>query len=145
MSSRCVVSTTKITSASVQTNLNSMFCWPCISTHLCDKNQFDALFILILFRPSTFTCLGHICSPSSGSILHIYNTYELYIHSIPPDDVLQIWPRHVEVEWRNELRTNSASSWFLLHKSKFCFFIEVHVSPNLRSSSVSQLVFKTYS
>jgi hypothetical protein len=27
-----------------------MFCWPCISIHLCNKNQIDAIFILSLFR-----------------------------------------------------------------------------------------------
>ena len=67
--------------------------------HLCNKNQLDALFVLSLFRQSTSTCFGHICSPSSGGILYIYNTYQLlYIYSIPPDDVLQICPKHVEVE-----------------------------------------------
>ena len=31
-----------------------MFCWPCISIHLCNKNQLDALFILswLLARPA---------------------------------------------------------------------------------------------
>jgi hypothetical protein len=42
---------------------------------LCNENQLDALFILSLFRPSTFTCFGHICSPSSGGILYIYNNW----------------------------------------------------------------------
>ena len=37
------------------------------------------------------------------------------MYSIPPDDGLQIWPKHEEVEWRNKLRTNNASSWFSLH------------------------------
>jgi len=107
----------------------------------CNENQLDALFILSLFRQSTSTCFGHICSPSSGGILCIYNdwyvlcflddsvgwpankqstkkhnTYQLlYIYSIPPDDGLQICPKHVEVDCRNKLRINSASSWFLLH------------------------------
>ena len=36
----------------------------------------------------------------------------LYIYSTPPDDGLHICPKHVEVEWRNKLRINSASSWF---------------------------------
>ena len=41
-----------------------------------------------------------------------HNTYQLlYIYSIPPDDGLQICPKHVEVDWRNKLRINSASSW----------------------------------
>jgi len=57
---------------------------------LCNKIQLDALFILSLFRQSTSTCFGHICSPSSGGILYIY--------SIPPDDGLQICPKHVEVD-----------------------------------------------
>ena len=39
------------------------------------RNQLDALFILSLFRQSTSTCFGHICSPSSGGILYIYNTW----------------------------------------------------------------------
>ena len=36
----------------------------------------------------------------------------IHIYSIPPDEGLQICPKHVEVEWRNKLRTNSASIWF---------------------------------
>jgi hypothetical protein len=55
---------------------------------LCNKNQLDALFILILFHQSTSACFWHICSPSSGCL------------------------KHVEVEWQNKLRINSASSWF---------------------------------
>ena len=43
-----------------------MCCWQCISIYLCNENQLDALFILSLFRHSTSTCFGHICSPSSG-------------------------------------------------------------------------------
>ena len=31
------------------------------------------------------------------------------------DDGLQICPKHVEVDWRNKLRLNFASSWFSLH------------------------------
>jgi hypothetical protein len=49
--------------------------------------------------------------------IYIYNTYQLlYIWSIPPDDGLQIWPKHVDVDCRNKLRINSPSSWFLLHR-----------------------------
>jgi len=39
-----------------------LFCWLCISIHLCNKNKLDALFILSLFRQSTSTCFGHIHS-----------------------------------------------------------------------------------
>jgi len=40
----------------------------------------------------------------------------LYIYSIPPGDGLQICPKHVEVDWRNELRINNTWSWFSLHR-----------------------------
>ena len=33
-----------------------------------------------------------------------------------PDDGLQICQKHVEADWWNKLRINSASSWFLLHR-----------------------------
>ena len=83
-------------------------CWPCISIHPCNENQLDALFILSLFRQSTCTCFGYICSPSSGGKLY---RVILYIYSTPPDDGLQIYPKHVEVDRRNKLRINGASSW----------------------------------
>jgi len=41
----------------------------------CNKNQLDAQFLLSLFRQSTSTCFGHICSPLSGSTLYIYNNW----------------------------------------------------------------------
>ena len=41
----------------------------------------------------------------------------IYIYSIPPDYWLQICPKHVEVDWWNKQRINSASSWFLLRSS----------------------------
>jgi len=123
----------------------------------CNENQLDALFILILFLQSISTCFGHICSPSSGGTLYIYNswylcllvdcllarfhpntakrqstkkhnTYQLLcIYSAPPDDGLQICPKHVEVEWRKKLRINSASSWFSLQE-----YIEMHGQQNTK-------------
>jgi hypothetical protein len=94
---------------------------------------------LCLFRQSASTCFRHICSPSSGGILciyiyiyiYIYSTYQLmcvciYIYIIPPDDGLQICPKHVEVDWWNKLRIKSASSWFLLHS-----YIDVHSQQNI--------------
>jgi len=119
-----------------------MFCWPCISTYLCNKNQPDALFILSLFRQSTSTFFGHICSPSSGGIAYICNSWYVLCFSVdcplarPTDSqpksttrthcciytlyVLMmgyICPKHVVVDWRNKLRINSASGWFLLHRT----------------------------
>ena len=120
------------------------FCCPYVSIHSCKENQLDALFTLSIFRQSVSTCFGRIYSPSSGGTPYIYNnwhflfflvdcllswlgtqpgqqstkkhnTYQLYIYSTPPDDGLQICPKHVEVDWRDKARKNSASSWFSLH------------------------------
>jgi hypothetical protein len=58
-----------------------------------------------------------------------HNTYHYlytYIYSIPLDDGQQIYLKHVEVDWRNKLRINNASSWFSLHGQIFShhsFFI----------------------
>jgi hypothetical protein len=46
------------------------------------KNQLDALFILSLFRQTTSTCFGHICSPSSGDVLYIYNNWYVLCFSV---------------------------------------------------------------
>jgi hypothetical protein len=43
---------------------------PTIFVYPCNEYQLDALFIISLFRQSTSTCFGHICSPSSGDILY---------------------------------------------------------------------------
>jgi len=131
-----------ITVLCIGDRLHFMFCWPCISIDPCNENQLDALFIISLFRQSTSTCFKHICSPSSGGTLCMYNnlfvdwvglehpnpanrqstkkhnTYQLlYIYSVPHADGLQICPKHIEVEWR--LRINSASSWFSLHETDY--------------------------
>jgi len=45
---------------------------------MCNENQLDALFILSLFRQSTSTCFGHICSPSSGGILYVYSNWYVF-------------------------------------------------------------------
>ena len=68
-----VVLTVTKTAEETKQHVFYMFCWPCISIYLCNKNQLDVLFILSLFRQSSSTCFGHICSPSSGGILYIYN------------------------------------------------------------------------
>ena len=63
--------------------------------------------------------LQNICCPSSGGISSIPTRptdSELKSTTrtsccISPDDGLQICPKHVDVDWRNKLRINSASSW----------------------------------
>ena len=63
-------------------SLNFMFCWPCLSIDPYNENQLDAPFILSLFRQSTSTCFGHICSPSSGGILYICNNWYVLWFSV---------------------------------------------------------------
>ena len=53
-----------------------------IIIQICNKNQLDALFTLSLFRQSTSTCFGHIGSPSSGGMLHIYNSWYVLSFSV---------------------------------------------------------------
>jgi len=57
--------------------LNFVLCWPYISIHLRNKNKLDAPFIFSLFRQATSTGFGHICSPSSGRIMCVYNKWNL--------------------------------------------------------------------
>ena len=65
-----------------------------------------------------------------------HNTYQLlYIHSVAPDDGLQICPKHVESDWRNKLRINSASSWFSLHGC-----IEMQVNNSLKNCNIFLMV-----
>jgi hypothetical protein len=61
------------------------------------------LFSLLANRQSTKITTHTICC--------IY----IYIYSIPPDDGIQICPKHEEVDSRNKLRINRVSSWFSLH------------------------------
>jgi hypothetical protein len=85
-----------------------------ITSLLCNKNQLE----MDEFHPN----------PANRHSTEKHNTYQLfYIESIPPDDGLQIFPKYVEVDWRNNLRINSASSWFLLHRC-----IEMHGQQNIK-------------
>jgi len=103
-----------------------------------NKNRLDPLFSLSLFHQSTSTCFGHICSLSSGGMLHIYNNWYMLYFS---DDCLlarlQICLKHVEVDWRNKLRINNISSWFLLHR-----YSEMHGEQNIKFRSLQLLTNK---
>ena len=57
--------------------------------HLCNENQLDSLFTLSLFRHSTSTYFGYICSSSSGGILYIYNN--CYVLCFLVDCLLASW------------------------------------------------------
>jgi len=88
--------------------LNCVFCWPCVSIHLCNENQLDALFILSLFCQSTSTCFGHICSPPLGGILYIY--------SIPPDDESIIMRYTLYIQYTSRwCCTNMSETYIYIH------------------------------
>ena len=73
-----------------------------------------------------------VCWPNRQSTKK-HNTYQLlYIYSILPHDGLQTCQKHVEVEWRNKQRINSASSSFSLH------------GPHLRVSEVNMCKDEKY-
>jgi hypothetical protein len=59
----------------INNKLEYLVTWKIYTHCLCNENQLDALFILCLFRQSTSTCFGYICSPSSGGILYIHNNW----------------------------------------------------------------------
>ena len=61
---------------------------------LCNKKQLDALFILSFSHQSTSTCFGHICSPSSGGILYIYNKWHVLCFLVE----LSVGPKHAEID-----------------------------------------------
>ena len=72
--------------------------------------------------------------PTDSQLKNTTRTELLYSYSIPPDDGLQICPRHVEVDWSNKLRINSASSWFSLHRC-----IEMHGQQNMKFNTVTSV------
>jgi hypothetical protein len=82
-------------------SLKFQLVWKLISLHPCFENQLDALFILSLFRHSNSTCFGHICSPSSGGILYIYNNW--YVLCFLFDSLLS------ELSW-NSIPTRTTDS-----------------------------------
>jgi hypothetical protein len=86
---------------------NTCICFLCLSICLCNKNQLDALFILSLFRQSTSTYFGRICSPSSRGTLYIYDNWYVLCF------LVDCWPADQQT---SQLRMNSASSWFLLYR-----------------------------
>jgi len=114
-----------------------MFCWPCILIHLCNKTNLMhcSSSIYFLIQPlhvsgifvahhlevyCLYTTIGMCCTfqltvcwLANRQSTEKHEAYQLlYIYSVPPGDGLQICPKHVEAEWGNKLRINSASSWF---------------------------------
>ena len=111
----------------------------------CNKNQIDTLFILRLFRQSTSTCFGHICGSSSGGVLYIYNNRYVLCFSV--DCLLAGRPakrqstekpntKPTQDDWRNQLRINGASSWFLLHRC-----IDMHGQQNIKYKRTNYIKF----
>jgi hypothetical protein len=86
------------------------------------------LEVYCIYTTISTWCTFHLTACGTDSQNEKHNTYQLYIYSKPPDDGLQICPKHVEVVWRNKLRINSASSGFLLHRC-----IETHGQQNIKN------------
>jgi len=72
-------------------------------------------------------CFSVDCLPTDSQLKGTTRTNFCIYTGIPPDDGLQICPKHVEVDWPNKLRINSASSWFSLHR-----YIEMHGQQNIK-------------
>ena len=71
-----------------------------------------------------------------------HNTYQLlYIYSIPPAGGLQICPKHVEVDWRNKLRINSASSWFSLQTDGSYSFLYTISIAAIWTNGIKKIIF----
>jgi hypothetical protein len=94
-----------------------------ISIYLCNKNQLDA------GRPANRQSTK---KHNTYQLLYIYIYIYIYIYSFPPDDGLQICPKHVQIDWRNKLRINSASSWFSLHRPFYTIIIRQPYSLSIK-------------
>ena len=95
----------------------------CISTDPCNENILDALFILSLFRKSTSTCFGHICSPSSGGILYIYSNWYVMCFSI--DKLTDIYINKIQQD---------ATVCRYLFTAKSLYMFRVSIAPIIRST-----------
>jgi hypothetical protein len=96
---------------------------------LCDYRPYSLRILSMLvealywaWRPNLTTLGIAVWSLNTFNFCHClhrstekHNTYKLsYMYSKSPDDGLQICPKRVEIYCWNELRINSASSWFSL-------------------------------
>ena len=75
---------------------NFMLCLPCISIYSNKETPTWCTIYLQYISSSTSTCFGRIYSSSSGGTPYGYNNkYQLlYPYGVPPDDGLQIRPKH---------------------------------------------------
>ena len=73
------------------------------------------LLCINVMKTNLIHYLSSVCWPTEQQVPIVLYIY-IYIYSLPPDDGLQICPKHVEVDWHNKLRINSASSWFSLYR-----------------------------
>ena len=77
----------------------------------CNENQLDALFILRLFRQSTSVCFGHVCSPSSGGMLYIYNKWYVLCFLV---DCLLVWPPDSQLKNRKHANCCMYTAYLLM-------------------------------
>jgi hypothetical protein len=117
--------------------------------HICIQSSGGILYIYIyIYNKWYVLCFSVDCwSGWDGAVYGVpsqtgqqtvnwkHNTYQLYIYSILPYDGLQICPKYVEADWRNKLRINCASSWFLLQR-----YIEMHGQWNIKVDTCLSLL-----
>jgi hypothetical protein len=72
-----------------------MFGWPYILDYICVINHHDALFILTSFSGHGWKGTFHPGPPTDD--LEEKQYYLPHIHLLPPDDGLQMGPKHVEM------------------------------------------------
>jgi hypothetical protein len=99
--------------------LYSVYCL-CVNVYRTTANQVSTQFQFNNNNNCSYFNLltTMFISLSNFKLLYLqYNTYQLlYIYSECHLMMGNIGPKHVEVEWRNKLRINSASSWFSLQR-----------------------------
>ena len=99
--------------------VSSKFCWHFTvyiqSGILCFVDR--ASRYIYVTKTNLTHYLSSVGQPTNRHSTEKHNTYQLLrIYSVPPYDGLQIRPKNVAVDWRNKLKINSASSWFLQHR-----------------------------
>jgi hypothetical protein len=138
-----------------------IFCWPCISVHLCDKKQLDALFIISLFVSQSLHVSG-IFVAHHREVYCIYTTtgtccaFQLTSVGlqVAGQQIVNWKAQHVPIVvyikytswwwvtnipetcrgWRNKLRINGISSCFLLNRSMSIDCLNSHYC-NVRNCS----------
>jgi hypothetical protein len=115
-----------------------MFCWPCISIYACNETNLMHYLSSVYSVTITLHVLGllvahhqevtvYVCDnwymlytlvgcqrawPADSQLIHTTHTSCHIYTLLLPDDGLLASPKHIEEQWLNKLKMNSASGWF---------------------------------